>query len=119
MALTDGAHLFKENAMSENGKVILWVNVPDLQTIGTLGVFGSPINLMVHPDLGDEWLDWGVSHPTRLDEMFMLLRCTKERAEAIQGGLEVIGKRKMKRAVRTKITQREPTRDWKRCAVNK
>ena len=105
--------------MSENGKVILWVNVPDLQTIGTLGVFGSPINLMVHPDLGDEWLDWGVSHPTRLDEMFMLLRCTKERAEAIQGGLEVIGKRKMKRAVRTKITQREPTRDWKRCAVNK
>ena len=105
--------------MDENGKVILWVNVPDLQTIGTIGAFGSPINLMVHPDLGDERLDWGVSHPTRLDEMFMLIRCTKERAKAITGGLEVVGKRKMKHAVRTRITQGEPVKGWKRTPINK
>ena len=105
--------------MDENGKVILWVNIPDLQALGTLGPFGSVLNLMIQPDLGDERLDFAVRKPDALDNMFILIRCTQERASAITGALGVVGKRKMKRPVRTRTTQGEPIKGWERFTVNR
>lgn len=90
-------------------KVYLWVNLPDLSVIGTIGPFGSPLNMMVQSDLGDELLPGGAYDHNSVDHNYVLVHCAPERAEAIQGGLEVIGKTKLRRKLRTRITAKLPT----------
>lgn len=90
----------------------LWVNVADLDTMGTIGPLGSPLNLMVRQDLGDTLLPGGVFNRGRIDEIFVIVECTQERATAIKECLEVMSKVKIKRALRTRITENPPNGKW-------
>lgn len=91
----------------------LWVNMTDLLRVGTIGAFGSVLNMMVRSELGDELLDGAVYKPGHaMDDVFIIVKCTEERAEAIAGGLEVIGERKLHRKVRTHTTQNPPGGAW-------
>lgn len=91
----------------------LWVNVADLDYMGNLGPLGSPLNLMIRHDLGDTLLPGAVFSPKRVDDIFVIVECTQERAEAIQGALEVMAKAKIRRKIRTNITAKPPNSTWK------
>jgi len=94
--------------MTQNNHVYLWVNLCDLHKVGTLGPFGSPLNLMIRPDLGDKLLDNTVYHKNKLDDMFVLVQCLPDRADALQDAIELIGNKKIGRKVRTRITKTMP-----------
>ena len=96
-----------------NEDVLLAINLCDLSGLGTLGPLGSPLNLMLREDLGDELLP-GAWQPANgvLDGGIVLVRTTPERAEALQGGLEVIGKAKIRRPVRCTVRQQMPDAHW-------
>ncbi|MBU1747879.1 MAG: hypothetical protein KKA73_09325, partial [Chloroflexi bacterium] len=83
--------------------------------VGRLGGgLGSPLMLMLRPDLGDQFYpDLVVSHPGQIDEMYVLVETTPERAAALQGGVEFMGERKLKRKVRTRITKGQPGVPWR------
>lgn len=91
----------------------LWVNLSDLSMLGKIGAFGSPLNLMIRSDLGDELLAGAVLHPNRLDDTFVIVQATPERCEAIQGGIELAGERKLGRKIRTRITKNMPRKPWR------
>ena len=95
-------------------KVHLAVNLADLSGLGTLGSLGSPLNLMLREDLGDELLP-GAWQPTGgvLDGAVILVRTTRERAEDLMGGLEVVGKRKLGRKLRCSIRKAIPSKGWR------
>lgn len=96
-------------------KVYLWVNMIDLTELGTIGSFDSPLNLMIRPELSDELLE-GVyvkRDLDRLDEQFIVIECTPDRATAIKDAIELLGTRKMKRRVRCRTTQGAPVDAWK------
>lgn len=91
----------------------LWVNMTDLLQMGTIGVFGSVLNMMIRSELGDELLDGAVYKPGHaMDDVYIIVKCAEERAVAIAGGLEVIGERKMRRKVRTHTTKNPPGGAW-------
>ena len=92
-------------------QVFLWVNVPDLTQMGHVAGLGNVLFFMLLP--GDTLLDIGVMGNDSVDDMFCLIKCTDIRAMAIQGALEVIGKRKIWRTIRTRITKGMPTKGWK------
>ena len=95
-------------------KVLLAINLCDLSGLGTLGPLGSPLNLMLRGDLGDELLP-GAWQPTNgvLDGGIVLVRTTPARAEALKGGLEVVGKAKIKRRVRCQVRRQMPDAHWR------
>ena len=84
----------------------LWINLLDLDSLGHIPGFGTPLNLMLRPDLGDNLLDGAFCQKKldRMDEVFLVVGCTEDRATAIKDCLEMLGKRKIKRVVRTRIT---------------
>jgi hypothetical protein len=86
----------------------LLVNLCDLDYV-KMPVFGNALNLMILPEQGDKLLPGALMNTDRVDEMYVVVESTKERAEAIAGGLEVVGKRKMGRAVRTMTRAKLPT----------
>jgi hypothetical protein len=91
----------------------LLVNILDLDELGSVGPFGSPLTLMVQEQLGDRLLPGGVYKKSRLDDCFVIVECTKERATAIEDALHMLGKRKMKRKVRTLQRQKIPSgKSW-------
>lgn len=94
----------------------LWINLTDLQEIGTLGQLGSPLNFMVRPDLGDK-MHLGCWEKDRgpLDQIYVVLECSPERADAITGGLQVVFSRKAKskRPFRTRKTANLPGPAWR------
>jgi len=93
----------------QQDRVILTINLTDLSTLGTIGALGSPLNLMLRADLGDELLPGAYFKlGGNLDTGIILVRTTTERAQALQAGLVVIGQRKLGRKVRTKVRQRLP-----------
>jgi len=97
--------------------VYLWVNLCDLQAIGLIGGVFSPLKMMVQESLGDRLLDgvfWSVKQA--MDNIFVVVECTEQRAEDMQGGLEVIGQRKLGRKIRTKTTKRPPGKTWRHVA---
>lgn len=96
----------------EERKLYLWVNLMDLSTLGTIGPFGSPLNLMIRKELGDELLPGCYYHPQRLDDNFVVVETKPDRARALVDCLEMIGKRKINRKVRTRITVRLPGKPW-------
>ena len=92
----------------------LLINLCDLSHLGTLGPLGSPLNLMLRPDLGDELLPGAYYRGDGLDENFVVVRTTPERAQALRDGLNVIGQRKLGCKVRTMVRQRLPSGDgWR------
>jgi len=91
----------------------LLVNILDLEAVGTVGPFGSPLNLMVQERLGDRLLPGGVYSKSKLDDCFCIVECTEDRATAIEDALHVIGKRKIKRKIRTLQRKNMPTgKSW-------
>jgi hypothetical protein len=92
----------------------LLVNLCDLDYL-RMPVFGNALTLMIREDLGDRLLPgaW-IRESGKVDEMYVIVEATAERAEAIAGGLEVIGKRKMGRRVRTETRAKVPTgKGWR------
>jgi hypothetical protein len=81
--------------------------------LGEIVPFGSPLNLMIKPKLGDELLAGAVLHPNRLDDTFVIVQATPKRCEAIKGGIELVGERKIGRKTRTRITKNMPRKPWR------
>jgi len=86
----------------------LLVNILGLDAIGTIGPFGTPLNLMIQERLGDRLLPGGVYNKSKLDDCYCIVECTDDRATAIEEALHMLGKRKMKRKVRTLQRQSIP-----------
>jgi hypothetical protein len=86
----------------------LWVNICDLDAMGTIPGIGSPLSLMVQQSLGDKLLNGSARHPSKLDDMFVLIESTPERCKALQSAIEVLGQRKLHRKARTRITRDLP-----------
>jgi hypothetical protein len=97
-------------------KVYLWVNLIDLSEMGTIGKgdssFGSPLNFFIMKRFGDELLPGSYFNPKMIDETYVIIECTPQRAEAIKGGLSVQGPRKIGREIRTKVTAKLPGKTW-------
>ena len=94
-------------------KKYLWVHLGDLHEVGTVGPFGSPLQFMILSDRGDCLLP-GAYLKLRgaVDEAYLIVEASAERCEAIEGGLSVIGPRKIGRAIRTKRTVKLPGKGW-------
>ena len=100
----------------QQDRVLLAINLTDLSTLGTIGALGSPLNLMLRTDAGDELLPGAYFKVGGdLDAGFILVRTTAERAQVLQAGLVVIGQRKLGRKVRTQVRQRLPntSKGWR------
>lgn len=97
----------------DEAKVYLWVNITDLDAIGTMPVFGTPLNFMIRPELGDERQPGGWYSVERLDDAYVIIHTTPARAAALKDVLEMFGRRKMKRAVRTRQTNKLPGTGWR------
>ena len=92
----------------------LWVNLMDLHSVGTIGPFGSPLNLMIKQDLGDELLPGAYYQPKgNLDDNYVVVAATEDRAKAIGDALEMIGKRKIGRKIRMRTTVNPPGKTWR------
>lgn len=103
---------------SDDSKVYLWINFADLTGLGTIGPFGSPLNFMIRKELGDCLLP-GVyvkRKLDKLDEQFVVIECTPDRALAIKPAIELLGKRKIGRVIRTRQTTGLPNKAWE-CIV--
>ena len=95
--------------------MVLWVNLSDLVDVGMASPMGSPLFLMIRADLGDELLPYTVYKPGgAVDRVYFVIQCTENRAQAIQGGIELIGRCRLGRKVRTRLTRGEPTKSWGR-----
>lgn len=95
-------------------KQYLWVNVCDLDLMGRVGTMGSPLMFMVRPDLGDVLLPDAVYNDKKIDDMFCIIEATPDRIEAIQGGLSILGKHKINRNIRTRVSVKPPNNSWRR-----
>jgi len=91
----------------------LWINLTDLYELGTIGSFGSPLNLMICKDLGDALLPGAYYSDKRLDDMFVVVSSSPERCEAIKDAMELIGEKKIGRKIRTKETAKPPGKTWR------
>lgn len=94
----------------------LWINLLDLDSLGHIPEFGTPLNLMIRPDLGDDLLEGAFCQKKLdlMDEVFVVVGCTEDRAIAIKDCLEMLGKKRIRRVVRTRITANLPNEAWKR-----
>ena len=88
---------------------LLLINLCDLSDLGTLGPLGSPLNLILRPE--DELLPGAYYRRSVLDQNFVVVRTSPERARLLSEGLNVIGRRKMGRKVRTSMRKRLPHGD--------
>ena len=73
----------------------------------------SPLMLMIQEQQGDRLLDgayWSSTHS--MDDVFVVIECTDQRAQNIQKALESIGNQKMKRKIRTRTTKNPPGESW-------
>ena len=95
------------------GIVYLWLNLTDLDELGTIGPLGSPLMLMVNQQFGDNLLGAVLKANGALDDTWAVVECTTERAAAIRDGIEVVAQRKLSRPMRTKITKRPPGPGWR------
>lgn len=90
----------------------LWLNLSDIFELGTIGPLGSLLNLMLRESelLPGHWSKIGGN----VDEVYIVIECaTYDRVVILKDALEVIGKRKLGRNVRTRVTVRKPGRHWK------
>jgi hypothetical protein len=71
--------------------------------------------LMVQSRLGDKLLNYvAMSSHGAIDDEYLMVECSEDRASAMKDAMELIGVRKMKRKVRTRVTIGEPTDAWRR-----
>jgi len=92
--------------------MFLWLNLSDVSELGTIGPFGSPINLLLREGelLSGHWSKQGGG----VDEVYLVVECiTNDRVAVLKDALEVIGKRKLGRDVRTRVTTHEPGKQWR------
>ncbi len=88
-------------------KKYLLINLYDLSSLGTVGPLGSPLNLMVRPELGDTLnTNTTIYKGPNADDEFVIFESSQERCLAVQAGLELIGKRKIGRKIRTFLRSR-------------
>ena len=90
----------------------LWLNLSDIFELGTIGSLGSPLNLLLQEGelLPGHWSKQGGG----VDEVYLVVECTTyDRVVALKDALEVIGKRKLGRNVRTRVTVRKPGKHWR------
>jgi hypothetical protein len=93
----------------------LWVNLCDIQSCGVIPNLGSPLMWMVQSRLGDRLLNYvAMSSHGAADDEYLVVECSEDRALAMKDAMELIGVRKMKRKIRTRITAGEPTDAWRR-----
>jgi len=95
----------------------LWINLSDLSEAGTIPGFGSPLNLMIKTSLGDDLLPNAYAKPDVLDEAYVVVCTSEDRAKALREALEVIFQRKVGRTIRTRTTQNPPTSTWERIST--
>jgi len=94
--------------MSEE-KMYLWLNISDLSDLGGIGSFGSPLNFMIRPALGDELLTGHAMHRCHLDENYLLVHATPDRIAAINDAMQMISERKRNgQKIRHRITPYRP-----------
>lgn len=93
----------------------LWINLSDLSDCGAVPGMGSPATMLIRGELGDNQLPGVYYNPARLDESFVVVETSQERCEAIDGGLQVIGKYKNRRLhrIRTRVTAKAPDKSWR------
>lgn len=92
--------------------MFLWLNLSDIFELGTIDPFGSPLNLLLREGelLPGHWSKQGGG----VDEAYLVVECVDHsRVAALKDALEVIGKRKLGRKVRTRVTEREPGKQWR------
>lgn len=92
--------------------MFLWLNLSDIVELGTIASFGSPLNLMLQEGelLPGHWHKYGGS----VDEVYLVAECaTYDRVVILKDALELIGKKKRGRKVRTRVTVRKPGKVWK------
>ncbi len=97
-----------------NERVYLMINLCDLHQLGAIGSLGSPLKMFINRELGDTLVNQAVYDRKQLDQNFVLVHCKPERADAIKNGLAVISKKKLGRAVRTRIRKTYPSgKKWR------
>ena len=87
----------------------LLVNICDLDSVGKLGGLGSPFLLAVQESLGDKILREAVFNTDRVDEAYIIIETSPERAQALADFAELIGVKKIGRKVRTIIRHSVPS----------
>lgn len=95
----------------------LWVNLTDLMYPAMrVPMAGSVLSLLINSELGDRRLDGGYlrkKNTGRIDDIFVVIQCIDDaRPQAIKAALESIGKEKIGRKVRTRITANPPGGAW-------
>ena len=96
----------KSNMMPD--KQYLWINLADLADLGKIGSFGSPLNLMVKPELGDKLLPGAWCSEERVDETYIVVFSSPVRCVAIKDALNILAERKLRRRMRCRITAHAP-----------
>lgn len=92
----------------------LWINITDLDGMGTLGPLGSPVTFCIRPELGDRLLEGAYYKPqSNIDDAYLVVETSQERASAIDDVLQLFGVKKLRRKVRTKQTISQPDANWK------
>ena len=86
----------------------LWVNLTDLTSLGRIGPFGSPLNMLVRTDLGDELLPDAYYSRSQIDDVYVIVVSSPNRCAAIRDALNVIAARKLGRKVRCRVTIKSP-----------
>ena len=81
----------------------LWVNLCDLTELGTIPGFGSPLDLMLQEE--DTLLPGYRIVGGKVDDTYILVQTTPDRAQGLQDALGVIGRQKIGRAVRCRISE--------------
>lgn len=92
--------------------MFLWLNLSDIFELGTIDPLGSPLNLLLREGelLPGHWSKRGGD----VDEVYLVVECpTYDRIVILKDALEVIGKRKLGRKVRTRVTVRKPGKVWR------
>jgi hypothetical protein len=103
-----------------NGRVYLWVSLPDVCDLSVYSPIPdtlNPLDLMVLRELGDDLLPGAyikreiVLLEDFAEAAYFVIECSSDRAAAIKGGMEAIGKRKLGYPARTRTTERPPNGD--------
>jgi len=77
---------------------------------------GSFINLMICPEAGDRLLDGAVmKRGGALDENYIIIETTQERVDALVPAIELVGRKKIGRKIRTRTTVNLPRKVWTWC----
>jgi len=101
--------------MEEKEKTHLWINLADLQALGTIPPFGSPLMLLLRADEGDVLLPGAYmqrGNNKRWDDVYIVALTYPERGEQLMQVLNSFAKRRGLYKIRSRETVNAPGDTW-------